>query len=257
MQQATVNLLADMGIQPGTLQAGMVRASASTDHTPPASTIFTPSAGSTVPLGTQVLITGTAKDTGGEVAGIEVSTDGGTTWHPAAGLSNWSYTWTALEAGSTTLLSRAVDDSGNLEAPAPGVGITVTSVSGSIWPASVAPTVADSGPDSALELGVKFSSDVAGSITGIRFYKASLNTGTHIANLWTSGGTLLATATFSGETASGWQGVSFATPVAITANTVYVASYHANSGHYSEDDNYFLSNGVDNPKGCIAAERAY
>src|SRR5208337_3903132 len=102
-----------------------------------------------------------------------------------------------------------------------------------IWPSTTVPGTVDDGPDSAVELGVKFRSDVAGSITGIRFYKASANTGTHVGNLWTSTGTLLATATFTGETASGWQQVNFATPVSITANTVYVASYHANNGHFS------------------------
>ena len=116
-----------------------------------------------------------------------------------------------------------------------------------LWPSTAVPGVVDAGPDRAVELGVKFRSDVAGSITGIRFYKASANTGTHVGNLWTSTGTLLATATFTGETASGWQQVNFATPVSITANTVYVASYHANNGHYSYDNNYFSVNGVDNP----------
>jgi hypothetical protein len=97
-----------------------------------------------------------------------------------------------------------------------------------------------------VELGVKFQSDVNGSITGIRFYKASTNSGTHVGNLWTSTGTLLATATFTNETASGWQQVNFSTPVAISANTVYVASYHTSVGHYSADENYFASQGVDN-----------
>ena len=117
----------------------------------------------------------------------------------------------------------------------------------SIWPSTAVPTLIDSGPDSAVELGVKFKSDVGGTITGIRFYKASVNTGTHIGNLWSSTGTLLATATFSGETTSGWQQVLFSSPVAITANTVYVASYHANAGHYSADASYFGGAGVDNP----------
>jgi hypothetical protein len=92
---------------------------------------------------------------------------------------------------------------------------------------------------------VKFRSDVNGKITGIRFYKASTNTGTHVANLWTSSGTLLTTATFTGETASGWQQVLFSSPVPITANTVYVASYHALNGHYSANLNNFAT-GVDN-----------
>jgi hypothetical protein len=126
------------------------------------------------------------------------------------------------------------------------VPLTVTVVA-TLWPGTAVPAVVDGGPDSAVELGVKFRSDVAGSITGIRFYKASANTGTHVGNLWSSTGTLLATATFTGETASGWQQVNFATPVSITANTVYVASYHANNGHFSFTDNYFSVNGVDNP----------
>jgi hypothetical protein len=247
MQQATVNLLADMGLQPGSMQSGLVPATQSTDHTAPVSSIRSPAAGAAVTFATQVVIAGTASDIGGQVAGIEVSTDGGTTWHPASGLSTWSYNWTALQAGPATILSRAVDDSGNLETPAAGVGVTVLSTPGTIWPASAAPTVADAGPDGAVELGVKFRSDVAGQIAGIRFYKSSLNTGTHAGDLWTSNGTLLASATFTGETASGWQQVNFSTPVPITANTVYVASYHSVSGHYSEDDNYFLATSVDNP----------
>ena len=50
-------------------------------------------------------------------------------------------------------------------------------------------------------------------------------------------GTALATATFTGESASGWQQVNFSSPVAITANTTYVASYFAPIGHYSADNN--------------------
>ena len=44
----------------------------------------------------------------------------------------------------------------------------------------------------AVELGVKFQTDFAGAVTGIRFYKAAANTGTHVGSLWTSGGTRLA-----------------------------------------------------------------
>ena len=62
-----------------------------------------------------------------------------------------------------------------------------------------------------------------------------------MGNLWTSTGTLLATATFTGETASGWQQVSFATPVNVTANTTYVISYHTNTGNYSADQTYFAN----------------
>ena len=254
MQQATVNLFADMGVQPVSLQSGLTLASASTDIIPPVSTITSPTTGSTVTTGAVVTISGTASDTNGVIGGVEVSTDGGTTWHPATGQGIWTYSWIA-SGSSAVIRSRAVDDSGNLETPAGSTNVTVIGGGGSgctsncrtIWTSASTPIVTDQGPDSSVELGVKFRSDVAGTITGIRFYKASTNTGAHVGNLWSSTGTKLASATFSGETASGWQQVNFASPVAITANTVYVASYHANAGHYSIDSGYFTSTGHDNP----------
>jgi len=114
-----------------------------------------------------------------------------------------------------------------------------------IWPSTAVPAVADAGSDSPVELGVSFKSDTNGYISGIRFYKSPANTGTHIGNLWSSTGALLASATFTGETASGWQQVNFAKPVAITANTVYVASYHTTIGHYSDTNSYFATSGAD------------
>jgi len=35
-----------------------------------------------------------------------------------------------------------------------------------------------------------------------------------------------------------------ATPVAVTANTTYVASYHTTVGHYAGDNDYFATTGV-------------
>jgi hypothetical protein len=96
-----------------------------------------------------------------------------------------------------------------------------------------------------VELGVTFQADYDGYITGIRFFKSAGNTGTHASNLWSDAGALLATATFSGESATGWQQVNFSKPLAITANTVYVASYHANAGHYSITEDFFTTSGVD------------
>jgi len=98
-----------------------------------------------------------------------------------------------------------------------------------------------------LELGVQFTSSSSGYITGIRFYKGVNNTGTHVGNLWNATGALLASATFTGESSSGWQQVNFSTPVAITANTVYVASYFSPTGDFAVDQNYFASTGVNNP----------
>jgi hypothetical protein len=115
-----------------------------------------------------------------------------------------------------------------------------------IWPSSTVPAAIDNGNSGPLELGVSFKSDVSGVITGIRFYKSSANTGSHVGRLWNHGGTLLASVTFTGETASGWQQANFSTPVAITANTVYVASYGLTLGHFSANWNYFATSGFNN-----------
>lgn len=116
----------------------------------------------------------------------------------------------------------------------------------SIWTSTSVPTTPDAGPDSAVEVGVKFSSNVAGTVQAIRFYKGTGNTGTHVGNLWDGSGNNLGSATFSGETASGWQQVGLPTPVQISANTVYVASYHTTVGHYAADQNFFGTTGVTN-----------
>ncbi|HEX2713315.1 MAG TPA: N,N-dimethylformamidase beta subunit family domain-containing protein [Candidatus Acidoferrales bacterium] len=168
MQQATVNLLADMGAQPATLQPGLSPATRSTDTVAPTSTITSPQAGSTVAAGSTVTITGTAADPDGVVAGVEVSTDGGATWHPASGRETWSYTWQVPAGETTTLRSRAVDDSGNLEAPNAGISVTLgpPQCPCAIWSSAAVPAVVDAGPDSSVELGVRFLSDTAGYITG-------------------------------------------------------------------------------------------
>ncbi len=140
MEQSTVNLLRRNG-RPARVaaQAGLVAGTQSTDTTPPTSTITSPTPGATVQDGSAVTITGTATDAGGGVvAGVEVSTDGGTTWHPA----------TLTHAGRTDrqldlhlgrprqphdhIKSRAVDDSANLETPSAGVTVNVTCPC-SIW----------------------------------------------------------------------------------------------------------------------------
>ena len=259
IQQATVNLLADMGVQPGSLQVGadrnrpLLATSASTDQFAPASNVTSPPSGGQFQGGNRLTISGTATDSGGAVAGVEVSTDGGATWHLARGGAAWSYDWLPpCTNASVTIRSRAIDDSGNIEAA--GTGITVSTVAGScprssnsLWDSSAVPAVLNSSDANPVEIGLKFTSDVDGFISAVRFYKGPANTGTHQGSLWTIDGRRLATAVFAAETAAGWQQVSFDTPVPIAANTTYVASYHSNVGAYSVDAGYFTNLGVDSP----------
>ncbi|MGI8692576.1 MAG: N,N-dimethylformamidase beta subunit family domain-containing protein [Geodermatophilaceae bacterium] len=252
MQQATVNLLADMGAQPQTLQAGLVAATKSTDSSGPTTTITAPTAGSSIPLGSNAVIAGTATDSGGQVAGVEVSVDGGSSWRMAKPGANgkftsWTYPWTPTAQGPVTIRVRSSDDSANIGAAAT---VSVT-VSPQACPCTLfggtTPSVLDSGDVSPYELGVRFQTSVTSSVTGVRFYKATANSGSHTGSLWTSGGVRLATGTFTAESASGWQTLTFANPVPISAGTTYVASYTTTKGHYSVTSGYFTGKGAGAP----------
>ena len=125
---------------------------------------------------------------------------------------------------------------------------TVITPSLNLWGPSAVPAVA-ANPDDALpvEVGVRFLSESDGFITGLRFYKGTGNDGTHTGHLWTADGTLLATAVFTDESATGWQQINFPSPVAVSADTTYVASYFAPLGHYALNTGYFATQGQDSP----------
>jgi hypothetical protein len=123
IRQATVNLFADMDVQPSAIESDLVAAEASEDTTPPQTSIVSPTDGADLPAGV-VTVEGTATDAGGGVvAAVEVSTDGGERWHPAIGRERWSYTFNATP-GSYLVRARSVDDSANLDWE--GVAVTVT-----------------------------------------------------------------------------------------------------------------------------------
>jgi Domain of unknown function (DUF4082)/Bacterial Ig-like domain/Bacterial Ig domain len=243
VQQSTLNLLADMGVQPATIQPGLVATTASTDLTKPTSSVSSPVGGTSVTSGTTLTITGTASDAGGGmVAGVEVSTDSGATWHPVtSGTTSWSYTWTPGATGTFTIKSRATDDSANTESPGAGVSVTVKPRQCPCTLFSNATGPASAGDTSSVEVGVKFTADQGGYVNAVKFFKGAGNTGTHTASLWTAAGALVAQGTFTGETSSGWQTYTFPTPVPVSANTLYVASYHAPNGGYPATAGYFSS----------------
>lgn len=119
-----------------------------------------------------------------------------------------------------------------------GVATTQTSEQ-SLWPLSAKPGTLTDPDRKAVELGVRFSASVEGTVTGIRFYKSAKNSGTHTGSLWSADGKKLAGLTFTNETSSGWQTARFAKPVAVKAGTTYVVSYHTKVGAYSVDEGYF------------------
>ncbi|AEV84010.1 hypothetical protein ACWT_2988 [Actinoplanes sp. SE50] len=245
MQQATANVLADMNAFPKSFQTNLVYPSKTSDTVGPAVTVTAPVGGTTVPKLSPITITGTAADTGGQLGRVEVSTDGGTTWNATVGLANWTYTWTPVTEGAATIKVRGIDDSLNF-----GTTRTVNVTVGpqqcpcTTYTPSTVPANVDSFDGSANELGAKFQVAVPASVTGVKFYKASTNTGTHVGKLYTLAGKLLASGTFTGETASGWQTLTFSKSVSIAANTTYVVSYYTPTGHYSYTSGYFSTKGA-------------
>ena len=207
-------------------------------------------------------ISGTAADVGGQVAAVEVSTDGGTTWQVAAGTANWTYTWLATGVGKHSILSRAIDDSLNTLTAA-AITPTVLTVNAPPPPTSFhlfAPTdglTASAANDGvSYELGVKFQASAAGFITQLEYLRGAADasdTDVRSGHLWGPDGTLLATATFTstpGQT--GWQTAALSTPVAIQPGTTYLASYHTDN-NYVFTGSYFSSSAHSGPDGFLIA----
>jgi hypothetical protein len=103
------------------------------------------------------------------------------------------------------------------------------------------PNVFNSSASGGVELGVQFSSDVGGYLSGIQFFKGAQEGGTQTGELWDASGNLLATATFTNESQSGWQQVDFSSPVLIAAGTPYTVSYHTTGSYSPDDSSYFGS----------------
>ena len=250
MRQATVNLFADMGVQPATLRDDLSPATASTDTQAPVASIT--DVPSTVNDGQQVTIAARRPTVA------------------AAWSAAWRSPLTAARRGirrrvgrragptrgvahgnpSATVKARATDDSGNLGPQTAGASVAVNCPC-SIWGRSMnVPTAdRDAGDPSAVEVGMKFHSDKFGMVDGVRFYKSAANTGTHTAACGRRAAQRLAQVTFQNETASGWQTASFDSPVTIQPNTTYVVSYHAPNGRYAGTTDYFWPTPAPGPNG--------
>ncbi|HVX47411.1 MAG TPA: DUF4082 domain-containing protein [Mycobacteriales bacterium] len=113
-----------------------------------------------------------------------------------------------------------------------------TDTEGHLWRFADQPRIADVGRADAAVLGVRLSPEHAGTITGISFWKGAQNTGRHVGSLW-SEGKQLATGTFTNESATGWQHLTFARPVTVRAGESLVAAYVAPHGHYAATPGFF------------------
>ncbi len=180
---------------------------------------------------------------------LQRSLNGGSTWTQIASLSSGttSYQDTGLSS-ATTYTYRVIATGGGLDSsPSNVVSATTAGATGSvdtIWSNSYTPAE-NAYSYGSYELGLKFTASTAGQVTGVRFYQESGMGGyTHVGHLWTSTGTLLATATFTRATGTGWQQVSFSSPVTIQANTVYIVSFSSGGGYFGISTSFFTRGGV-------------
>jgi hypothetical protein len=93
----------------------------------------------------------------------------------------------------------------------------------------------------AVEVGVRFRSNVAGTIEALRFYRGTGNPSGYVARLWTQTGTLLAQVPVQDGRIPGWQEATLSTPVPITAGSTYVVSYYSSNGQFARDVDGFAS----------------
>lgn len=141
---------------------------------------------------------------------------------------------------STSLTLGGFLGTNTVRADVPGIGNTDFTATASAQPPTSGQTVHttqvpawSNAPTngSPYELGMKFRAARSGNLVGIRFYKPEGETGSHTGRIWSTGGTLLASVTFAGETASAWQQQNLSTPLHILADTTYVVSVNA-VGYY-------------------------
>ena len=214
---------------------------------PPVVSLTSPAEGSNYEAPATIQLIASASDTDGSIAKVEFFQ--GDTLLAEDTSSPYTFDWINVAAGNYSITVKATDDKGR-ETMSAEVLVSVTPDPTSfacpctVFNAEDTPTGGFYG-GAPLQLGMKFRSSADGYVTGVRFYKETGNTGVHTGQLYSRNGNLLAEAVFTSETASGWQEVSFASPVPVTANTTYVISYHSTNGFYSAS-NFSFGNSFEN-----------
>src|SRR5262249_52558797 len=143
----------------------------------------------TLPTGGSLTDNGAAVAAGQLVSVADISA-GKLQFNPGSGVGGTPY---------ATFTFQVEDDGGtpnggvNLDPTPKTITINVPFSAGtySLWPLTATPLTPDSGDGQSIELGVKFTTDVNGYITGIRYYKSDANTGVHTGSLWSASGQLL------------------------------------------------------------------
>ncbi len=103
----------------------------------------------------------------------------------------------------------------------------------SLYLSSQVPALDSQNDNASYELAQQLQFAKSGTITAIRFYKATGETGAHIGKIWAANGDLLASVTFANETANGWQEQELSTPLNVLPGVNYLIGVNINAFYAS------------------------
>jgi hypothetical protein len=202
-----------------------------TGNVPPAVSLTSPADLSTYQTPASIPVSANASDVDGTIARVDFYASGGLIGSDTS--APYAITWTGMAAGTYNVTAVAFDNISasttsnvarvsvvaNTPPPPPPGGQTLLTTQ---VPAQYVSS-------QNFELGLRFTANVAGQITAVRFWKVPGQLGPHVAKIWRAG-QLLASQPVTGESASGWQEQALAVPVSTTPGTEYVVSVNTTNG---------------------------
>src|SRR5699024_3067200 len=123
------------------------------------------------------------------------------------------------------------------------VANAATSNGAGLFSDTLEPEFAAADSTESTNLGMKFSSEVTGSVAALQFYRSEQQTKSYGASLWDlKTGDLLSTTIFDASSEAGWQTAALPEPVQLNKGRWYVVSYLATDGQYAYTEDVFPAN---------------
>ena len=239
MQQATVNLFADMGVQATTRQPDLNAAAQSTDHTAPTRRITSPAPEPGLERRSS-RSPARRPTSAGASARSRCRPTAARPGTPPTGRGSWRYDWTPGATGITTVMARAADDSGNLGAAAAvKVDVGGRNCPCTLFGGAFSGTAINDGQP--IEVGTRFRPDSDGWVSALWYYDATAGGPAPVGHLWSADGTRLAEVQFPATAGTGWQRAALPAHVPVSAGTTYVTSYAASDGVYAAAESFFVN----------------
>ncbi|HWK76502.1 DUF4082 domain-containing protein [Microbacterium sp.] len=97
-----------------------------------------------------------------------------------------------------------------------------------------------------VELGIRFSPTVSGTVSALQYYQGPKAEDVTTTTLWSDSGEVLAQETFKASSKVGWRTIPLDEPIALEADETYTASYQAPNGGYAVTERDLTTHDVQN-----------